>query len=455
MPKSNAKPPRRHAAARFATLSNAAAAAALVVAAAGACGGASSGVADAGPPVDTTLFEGPPFYEQDEPSNELPGTSAGGLDGLVDENDPPPTGATNVPEACVIAKAAATLIRQPVDIVLLLDNSGSMSDELGAVEANINESFASILTTSDVDYRMILLSRHRQEPRDDSDEASTSICVSSPLSGLDDCDEADEPAFSERFFQYSTKLESSDSFDVLLDTYAPPFDESEREEKFDKAPSGWSEWLREGAKKVFLEMTDDDEDMPIGEFVEALQSLGPEHFGSDPAAPNFVFHSIIGLAEKSTPTDAYRPDEAVQEETCTGNDNDVENAGESYQELSRMTGGLRFPLCQFGAYDVVFRRIAEDVVLTRQIACDVEIPPEPAGRALDLNNVAIEYSRADGAAPVQFGQAPDLGSCQADAFYIADGRLNLCPETCSSIRGDRTASMTVLFTCQSQLIVPR
>src|SRR5690606_18863721 len=102
------------------------------------------------------------------------------------------------------------------------------------------------------------------------EEASTSVCVSSPLSGLDDCDEAEQPAFTERFFQYSTKLESADSFDVLLDTYAPPFDESDREEKFDRAPEGWSAWLRPGAKKVFLEMTDDDEDMPIDEFVGSL-----------------------------------------------------------------------------------------------------------------------------------------------------------------------------------------
>lgn len=427
---------------------------ALALAAAGGCGEASQAGQNEGAALDTSAFEGPPFYERDEVPREVPGTT-GGVDGLVDGSELPPSGATNVSEACVITKDEATFVRQPVDIILLLDNSGSMSDELGAVEANINESFASILTSSDVDYRVILISRHRQEPRDESEEASTSICVTSPLSGLADCEEADEPMFSERFFQYSTKLESSDSFDVLLDTYAPPFDDDEREEKFDQAPSGWSAWLRQGAKKVFLEMTDDDEDMPIAEFIASLSGMAPEHFGSDPQSPGFVFHSIIGVAEKSTPTDAYLPDEPVQAETCTGNDNDVENSGESYQELSRITGGLRFPLCQFGAYDVVFRSIAEDVVLTREIACDVEVPPGPPGLELDLDNVAIEYFGGAGAAPVQFGQAPDLASCQADAFYIAEGRLNLCPETCSAIRRDRTASMTVLFTCESQIIVPR
>ena len=416
---------------------------------AAACGGSSGSPA---PQTDTSLFEGPPFFEQFETPSETPMGSTDGVGGLVD--GPAPSGKTNVPEACVISPRQAEIVLLPVDIILLLDNSGSMSDELEAVEANININFAAILAESNVDYRLILISRHREEPRDESDEASTSICVSAPLSGLEDCDDADEPANTERFFQYSTKLESTDSLDVLLDTYAPPFDE-DREERYDQAPLGWSERLRPGAKKVFLEMTDDDEDMSVEDFVSALQELSPEQFGSDPAHPSFVFHSIIGLAEKETPSAAYLPDEPVQEGTCTGNDNDVENAGETYQELSRLTGGLRFPLCQFDAYDVVFQTIAEDVVLTRGIECDFEIPEGPKGLEVDLDTLAIEYSPGDGSALVQYGQTTGLDDCQPNAFYIAAGRVNLCPDTCTAIRSDPAASMTVLYTCESQLLVPR
>jgi hypothetical protein len=400
------------------------------------------------------MFEGPPFFESDEapPAMEVaPEAPAAGGGGEFVE--PAPEGVT--PIACVIQEQSAELIEQPVDVILLLDNSGSMSDELGAVEANININFASILTSSDVDYRVVLISRHRQEPREASEEASTSICVTSPLSRLDDCSAADEPALSERFFQYSTKLESADSFDVLLDTYEPPFDDPERAENFDNAPLGWSAWLRPNAKKVFLELTDDDEDMPIDEFVAQLIAVGPEHFGVDPAKPTFVFHSIIGLAEKFSPTSAYLPHEPVQTATCSGNDNEVESAGETYQELSKLTGGLRFPLCQFGAYDVVFRQIAADVVDTREIACDFELPAPPPGRELDLDNVAIEYSPGRGADPITFGQAPRLDDCAPNAFYIANGRLNLCPPTCTTVRANPVASVMVLFTCESQLIVPR
>lgn len=409
--------------------------------------------------------EGPVFYES-ETSAATP-AEPGGYDGLV-EVAPEPSATISIDQACVIDRAAAVLVKQSVDIIVLLDNSGSMEDEAAAVEANINLNFASVLENSGVDYRVILISRHRRELREDSGESSTSICVQTPLSGLANCDNAEEPVFSERFFQYSTKVESHDSFDIALDTYQPPVANDDRKEKFGHAPLGWSDWLRPDAKKVFLEVTDDDElltdeddddienneEISATEFVSRLTTLAPLHFGSDPAHPNFVFHSIVGLAEKDPAAAAYLPEEAVQAGKCTGNEGDVTNSGETYQELSRLTGGLRFPLCQFDAYDVVFQRIAEDVVLTRGVACDFPIPEPPRGLELDLNNIAISYS-GSGSNAVQFGQAPSVGDCQADAFYVEGSRLTLCPTTCSRINSDPLAAVTVLFTCESQLIVPR
>jgi hypothetical protein len=424
------------------------------------------------PPLEVSAGdpEGPDFYENgNDRRSGQPSMSSSALSGLIDVVQAPASSAAiSISDACVINEEPAELVKQPVDIIVLLDNSGSMDDEAAAVEANINVNFASVLANSGVDYRVILISRHRREPRAESGESSTSICVQTPLSGLANCDNAAEPVFSERFFQYSTKVESHDSFDIALDTYLPPFANSDREEKFDHAPLGWSAWLRPDAKKVFLEVTDDDElltdendddiadneEISATEFITRLTTLAPQHFGSDPLHPNFVFHSIVGLAEKDPATAAYLPEEALQAGKCTGNDGDVTNSGETYQELSRLTGGLRFPLCQFDAYDVVFQRIAEDVVLTRGVACDFPIPAPPRGLELDLNNIAISYLSSGGNA-AQFGQAPTADDCQADAFYVDGSRLNLCPTTCSRVNSDPLAAVTVLFTCESQLIVPR
>jgi hypothetical protein len=419
------------------------------------CGGAAENPADGPSLANEMMYEGPPFFEQPIAPVVVPPAPSEGGPGFDDDDLPTDGGRVDIPESCVILVGNEEVVRVPVDIILLLDNSGSMADELEAVEANINVSFANILNRSNVDYRVILISRHRQEPRDESEEASTSICVASPLSGLASCDNAEQPVLTDRFFQYSTKLESTDSFDVALDTYSKPFDESEREEKFDQAPEGWSAWLRPEAKKVFLEMTDDNEDMPIQDFIGSLVSLAPQHFGADPAHPAFVFHSIIGLSEKADPTQAYSPDEPVQSALCEGNDNEVTNAGESYQELSRLTGGLRFPLCQFGAYDVVFETIADDVVQRRSVQCDFPFPSPPDGRLLDPTRFAIEYTPGNGDESANFGQAQTLADCQPDAFYIENDRMILCPDTCSAVRSDPQATIRALFTCQSQLIPPR
>ena len=67
------------------------------------------------------------------------------------------------------------------------------------------------------------------------------------------------------------------------------------------------------------------------------------------AAPAFAFHSIIGIGEKPTATDAWLPTEALQTSLCTGNGDTVENPGTVYQELSKLTGGLRFPIWELVA----------------------------------------------------------------------------------------------------------
>ncbi len=409
------------------------------------CGGSEPASSSTTAP-DSTL---PPVLGGDGSSPGAPGAPSASGPNLVDGSDAERP--IELADACIIDRAGAALVKEPVDIILVLDNSGSMEDELAAVEQNINVNFAAILAESGIDYRVILISRHRREVREEAGESSTSICVSSPLSAATDCDDTARPAFSERFFHYSVKINSDDSFDVLLDTFAPPFQNSGREDKFDQAPDGWSAWLRPGAKKVFLEMTDDAAQMASASFVEELTALSPSAFGTADA-PRFVFHSIVGVAEKDPPTAAYLPEEPLVSERCEGNATDVKNAGAPYQELSRLTGGLRFPLCQFDGFDVVFRRIAEDVVVTNGVACDFAIPTPPAGQALNLDQLAVSLARGDGSGPLQLGQTASLAECQASAFYIADARINLCPAACDAVRRDPSSDVEVLFTCKSTFL---
>lgn len=346
-------------------------------------------------------------------------------------------------QSCATQQAEAKVERQPVDIILAIDNSGSMQDEIDAVERNINVNFANILQSSGVDYRVILISRHEKKGRE------TSICVSAPLSANETCSPTpDRPAFSERFFHYSRKLESLDSLVKLVET----FDGTE-EDEFDLAPEGWGSWLRPGAAKVFLEITDDDStEMSAQQFVAAITAKS-DQFGTA-SAPSFRFHSITGIVEKPEPAEPWRPEEPIQTKKCTGNSDKVENAGEVYQELSRATGGLRFPLCQYTAFDVVFDTIAKDVVTHAGLQCEVEIPPPPPGRELDLAKVAVAYDAGDGSAPQTFGQAMSAAQCVPSAFYVDAGKIRLCPETCAAAQHGKNPKLDVLFTCEETFVDP-
>lgn len=369
-------------------------------------------------------------------------------------SDASSSGTGGMGPTCAADAAKANLTSAPIDIILVLDNSGSMKEEMGAAEKNINVNFAGILDTSGIDYRVILLSRHRQGERDASEEASTSICVSTPLSGLATCP-APKPVFSERFYQYGEKVESHDALDWVIDAFNTP------DKKNKLAPMGYQTWLRADAKKVIVVMTDDDESTDTDEtpitaqsFIQQLTTLSPAQFG-DAAKPNIVFHSIVGVKEKAVATDAYLPTEPLVTTVCTSNGADIVNAGQTYQELSRMTSGLRFPLCQFPGYDAVFRAIAKDVIVKAELTCDFAIPPTPAGKTLELDNIAVNHVKGDGSGDQQLQQIVDKATCKDGYFYIENERVWLCPESCESIKADLGGSISVLFTCESQIRDPK
>src|SRR5262245_56609399 len=62
-----------------------------------------------------------------------------------------------------------------IDVIFVIDNSGSMSEEIASIRENINQNFASIVAQSGVDFRVVMLSLYGTE--------STSVCVEPPLSG--------------------------------------------------------------------------------------------------------------------------------------------------------------------------------------------------------------------------------------------------------------------------------
>jgi hypothetical protein len=244
--------------------------------------------------------------------------------------------------------------RVPVDLVFIVDNSGSMPEETASFEQAL-PSFVALLEEDAVDYRIVLLSRHRRDERSASEEASTSVCVAAPVSGLAECP-SDRPAVGPRFFQYSIKIDDDDSLQRVLDAFATP-------DPFGLTAIGWSEWLRSGARTIFIEITDADSALAANDFTTALQAAAPASFGDDAARPGFVFHSITGVTQKAFAPDFYLAAEPIEPAVCEGAGSNPDNAGVVYQELSRSTGGLRASLCPAAALGLRLAVLASDATL--------------------------------------------------------------------------------------------
>jgi hypothetical protein len=357
-----------------------------------------------------------------------------------------------LPSACGNQAVMAELIPTPVDVIIVIDNSGSMTEEIQAVQNNINANFANILDGEGVDYRVILLAKHG--PLSDQ-----SVCIEAPLSGIAMGNCANPPAQpvnAERFFHYSREVASTDAWCRILRTVNGVEDDD-----FDLAIGGWQQWLRPDSFKTFIELSDDraqcnangtaytDTNTLAGstaaanKFDAALRTLYPQHFGASPQTRNYRWHSIVALAFNNPQDKPYQPQDPFVVEKCPQG----QNAGYGHQALSMITGGTRFPLCNTNSYNAVFQTIADSVINSAKLTCEFPIPPPPEGKTLDEGSVSVVFTPGMGN-PVEFNQVDGPDNCNANSFYLTDELVILCPAACDSIQGNTEASVAVEFSCE-------
>ncbi|MFS8064991.1 MAG: hypothetical protein ACMG6S_01340 [Byssovorax sp.] len=382
-------------------------------------------------------------------STNAGGTGAGGEDLEFDagSND----ASLNPDSACATQSSSATLTKKPVDIIVLIDNSGSMTEEIVGVQKNINTNFATILEGSGLDYRVILVARHGKAT------VGQSICIEAPLSGIPAGGCGAPPVKPvnnpSKFYHYSVEIGSLDSWCKIISTFNAP-------DEHMLAPNGWSEWLRPEAYKVFIEITDDhascgpylDQNTVAGgtaaaaKFDTDLLALSPVHF-ADGAARNYRFYSIVAMAYNNPPTDPYEPTDPVLTTKCPT----ASNSGTGYQALSVLTDSLRFPLCDTTSYDVVFQAIAQGVIKGAKISCDFPIPEAPGGEKIDLASVVVQYTAGGVGNATNFVQVADAAACKPNGFYLSTDTIHLCTDTCAVVQGDEKAAINVLFACKGSI----
>jgi cysteine-rich repeat protein len=328
-------------------------------------------------------------------------------------------------ESCVSQGQEATLKKKPVDIIIVIDNSGSMSNEIKAVQDNLNKSFADIIGQSGLDYRVIVISDHGSYTK-------YKICVSSPLSGTTCNPIPAAPVLTEKFKQYTYNIQSKDSLTKALASYG-------KQDALKVTKAGWSEWLRPDAVKIFVEITDDQSSLSAASFDAQLLALPGGQFGTAQQR-NYIFHSIVGVAEKKVVTDAYEPSEGTVTTKCKT----AVNTGSVYQDLSKLTGGLRFPVCASTGYDAVFQRIAQGIIEGSKIECSFAVPDNPS---IDQTTIQVEYTPGTGGPAQVFDLVKDVASCGPGRVYIEQNTVKLCPDACSLVQADASAKLGVLWGC--------
>lgn len=331
---------------------------------------------------------------------------------------------------CVEQRYRASERFRPVDLVIVLDNSGSMREEIEAVERNINVNLATIVAEAGIDFRVILIGKHGEGGPFDSD-----ICVSAPLSGTSCEPVPPTPANTDRFRHVDVEVSSDDAFRVTLQTFAQ-----------------WSDFLRVDALKALVVVTDDESAASIGgspptaeNFDAALLALPGGQFGVA-GSRNYVFHTIAGLGAATPPSAVWPPTAPIVEAQCPT----AESNGVAYQRLSIATGGVRYPVCEFGSYDAVFRTIAAGIVEDARIDCSLALPAVGEQELLDVTRLALQFRAAPDAPARTLTRVDAASACGPENFYLTGTTIELCPEVCAEATASTSGELVVYAQCTAR-----
>jgi hypothetical protein len=188
---------------------------------------------------------------------------------------------------------------RPVDIVLVVDQSGSMGGEIENVRNNLN-AYSSALEASGIDYNVILIAERGTGGHD--------ICIPPPLGGPSCSDTA-------RFHQIDRRVGSHNALQRIEDHITTV-----------------ESHMRSGSLRVFTVVTDDDSRMSANEFETFLAGRS----GYD----DYIFDGIIG-----------------EHHVCEGTADD----GLVYIELASRTGGQIEHICE-PDWSASFDRFADEII---------------------------------------------------------------------------------------------
>lgn len=308
---------------------------------------------------------------------------------------------------CAEVSDTAMVGVQPADIIVVVDNSGSMDLEAGFVQQNMN-TFSSQIFLANIDAHVVLISA--------TNDQDAGICLPQPLGSGACPDDTNLPGY----LHIPDSVGSNDALQKILQHY-----------------DTWAPQMRPTASKHIIVVTDDDSDLSATDFNNQFLALDPSHAG-------YRFHAIaspedpiVACVAQTSCCPAFFPFSAA--------------LSEEYLELTALTGGIFGNLCtqDFGP---IFNQVSTQVVSGAALACEYPIPPPPDGMDFDPDRVNVEFDDGMGGA-LEIGRVDNPAACAgvADGWYYDDPTaptsIVLCPQTCDTIQGFASASVSIKFGC--------
>jgi hypothetical protein len=282
----------------------------------------------------------------------------------------------------------------PADIIIAVDSSGSMDEEIIFVQQNLN-SFSQQIIASGIDVRVIMIG----DPG--------AICIGAPLGSGTCPGDTKLPSY----VHIPTEVGSNDALNVIIETYPQ-----------------WRQHLRPEATKSLFVVTDDD------------ATDGPNNSAAAFRA-NFTALDPVMLA-KWTLNGVY----------CFTECPDAAEIGRVYVDLVAQTMGVAGDLC-LQDFKPVFDALAKKIITTSgtKIACDWALPPPPAGKtfAVDL----VEVRRSSDAGVNVIGKVNSAADCSSGGWYFDNNfnptKILACPSTCTQVQGQGQGQIDVTYGCES------
>ena len=320
------------------------------------------------------------------------GAGAAGEPGLIVIPAPAPTagaaaGGTGGDAAdCGTIREQAEAMPGGVDIVWVIDGSGSMGDEHAAVQKNI-ASFADAIGGAGLDHHVIMV-------------AKDNVAAGTPLA-----------ADAAHYQHVATDVGSHDALEKLLQSYPQ-----------------YAGFLRPTAALHFVIVTDDESRMTAEAFRTEMEALAGKTF----TAHAIVSESVSGRACVGACGIFF---------LCGAS-----SPGLEYLALSDATAGQKISIC-VSDWSTVFEPLKTAVITSAPLPCDYALPAPPSGASLDPARVNVGVL-LDGAASKTLPQAMDSAACEsAEAWFYDDPSaptlIRMCPAACSSISGGGAIEITL------------